>query len=155
MSADPDAGRLLCLEEPENGIHPSRIPSMLNLLESIAVSPQEAVDPASNPLRQVIINTHSPSIVSSLAHDTLIITRSVRERGSTVAEFCCLEGTWRAGREESLVKSMRVISKSDLLAYLTDEPIVAPLSAKRDDVVTVRESAKQLGLFDYVSSVSK
>ena len=155
MSADPDAGRLLCLEEPENGIHPSRIPAMLNLLESIAVNPQEAADQASNPLRQVIINTHSPSIVSSLAHDTLIITRSVRERGSTVAEFCCLEGTWRAKREESLVKSMRVISKSDLLAYLTDEPIVAPLSAKRDDVVTVRESAKQLGLFEYVSSVSE
>ncbi len=155
MSADPDAGRLLCLEEPENGIHPSRIPSMLKLLESIAVNPQEAADPGSNPLRQVIINTHSPSIVSSLAHDTLIITRSVREHGSTVAEFCCLEGTWRAKRKESLVKSMRVISKSDLLAYLTDEPIVAPLLAKRDDIVTVRESAKQLGLFDYVSSVSK
>lgn len=155
MSADPDAGRLLCLEEPENGIYPSRIPSMLKLLESIAVNPDEASDPVSNPLRQVIINTHSPSVVSSLAHDTLIITRSVREHGSTVAEFCCLEGTWRAKREESLVKSMRVISKSDLLVYLTDEPIVAPLLAKRDDIVTVRESAKQLGLFDYVSSVSK
>jgi predicted ATPase len=154
MSADPDAGRLICLEEPENGIHPSRIPSMLKLLESIAVNPDEAADPASNPLRQVIINTHSPSVVSSLAHDTLIITRSVREHGSTVAEFCCLEGTWRAKREESLVKSMRVISKSDLLAYLTDEPVVAPLLAKRDDKVTVRESARQLGLFDYVSSAS-
>ncbi|MFZ1811778.1 MAG: AAA family ATPase [Candidatus Nitrotoga sp.] len=155
MSADPDAGRLLCLEEPENGIHPSRISSMLKLLESIAVNPQEAADPGSNPLRQVIINTHSPSVVSSLARDTLIITRSVRERGSTVAEFCCLEETWRAKREESLVKSMRVISKSDLINYLTDEPIVAPLLAKHNDVVTVREHAKQFGLFDYVSSVSK
>jgi predicted ATPase len=155
MSADPDAGRLICLEEPENGIHPSRIPSMLKLLESIAVNPDEASDPVSNPLRQVIINTHSPSVVSSLAHDTLIITRSVREHGSTVAEFCCLEGTWRATRVESLVKSMRVISKSDLLAYLTDEPIVAPLVEIREGIVTVRQSAKQLGLFDYVSNVSK
>ena len=82
---------------------------MLKLLESIAVNPQEVADPASNPLRQVIINTHSPSIVSALPHDTLIITRSVREHGSTVAEFCCFDGTWRAKREESLVKSMRVI----------------------------------------------
>ncbi len=151
MSADPDASRLICLEEPENGIHPSRIPTILNLLESIAVDAQEATD-ASNPFRQVIINTHSPSVVSSLKPDTLIITRPVRENGSTVAEFCCLEGTWRAKRDESLVKSMRIISRSDLLDYLTDEPIVKPKLLRPE--LTVRESAKQLGLFDYVSSAS-
>lgn len=155
MSADPKAGRLLCLEEPENGIHPSRIPVMLNLLESIAVDTQEAADSSSNPLRQIIINTHSPSVVSSLSHDSLIIARPLREHGSTVVEFCCLEETWRAKREESLVKSMRIISKSDLLNYLTDEPIVKPQLTSREHVVTVRESAKQLGLFDYVSSASK
>ena len=153
MSADPEAGRLICLEEPENGIHPARIPAMLNLLESIAVNSQEATDSSNNPLRQVIINTHSPSVVSSLANDALIITRPIREHGSTVAEFCCLEGTWRAKRE--LVKPMRVISKSDLLDYLTDEPIVKPQLPSRDHIVTVRESAKQLGLFDYVESASK
>jgi predicted ATPase len=155
MSADPEAGRLICLEEPENGIHPSRIPAMLSLLESIAANSQEAADSLNNPLRQVIINTHSPSVVSSLSHDSLIITRPVRENGSTVAEFCCLEGTWRAKREESLVKSMRVISKSDLLDYLTDEPIVKPKLPSRDHVMTVRQTAKQLGLFDYVLSTTK
>ncbi len=155
MSADPDAGRLICLEEPENGIQPSRITAMLKLLESIAVNPQEVADPVSNPFRQVIINTHSPSVVSSLVPDTLIITRSVKEHGSTVAEFCCLAGTWRANRDKSLVNSMRVISPSELLTYLTDEPIVAPLLANREDIVTVRVHAKQLGLFDYVASVSK
>jgi predicted ATPase len=155
ISADPEAGRLICLEEPENGMHPSRIPVMLNLLESIAVDVNEATDLSSNPLRQIIINTHSPSVVSSLSHDTLIITRPVKENGSTVAEFCCLAGTWRANREESLVKSMRIISKSDLLDYLTDEPVVIPKTPSRDHVVTVRETAKQLGLFDYVLSVSK
>lgn len=155
MSADPEAGRLICLEEPENGIHPSRIPAMLYLLESIAVDANEAADSSNNPFRQVIINTHSPSVVSSLSQDTLIISRPVRENGSTVAEFCCLEGTWRAKREVSLVNSMRVISKSDLLDYLTDEPIVKPKLPNREHIVTVRETAKQLGLFDYVSSASK
>ena len=154
MSADPEAGRLICLEEPENGIHPSRIPAMLSLLESIAVNSQEAADSLDNPFRQVIINTHSPSVVSSLPHDALIITRAIRENGSTVAEFCCLEGTWRAKRDELLVKSMRVISKSDLLAYLTDEPIVKPKLPNRENVVTVRQTAIQLGLFDYVSRAS-
>ena len=154
MSADPEAGRLICLEEPENGIHPSRIPAMLSLLESIAVNSQETADSLDNPLRQVIINTHSPSVVSSLSHDALIITRPIRENRSTVAEFCCLEGTWRAKRDELLVKSMRVISKSDLLAYLTDEPIVKPKLPNRENVVTVRQTAIQLGLFDYISSTS-
>lgn len=152
MSADPEAGRLICLEEPENGIHPSRIPAILDLLASIAVDAKEATDASANPFRQVIINTHSPSVVSSLPEDTLIITRAVRESGSTIAEFCCLEGTWRAKREASLVKSMRVISKSDLLDYLTDEPIVKAKLPNRDHVVTVREKARQLGLFDFVAS---
>lgn len=154
ISADPEAGRLLCLEEPENGIHPSRIPAMLSLLESIAVDPTDSVDSSNNPLRQVIINTHSPSVVSSLSHDTLIITRPVRENGCTVAEFCCLEGTWRAKREEPLVKSMRVISKADLLHYLNAEPIMSSMIAPRRKVLTVRDASSQLGLFDYVSNAS-
>lgn len=114
LSADPDAGRLICLEEPENGIHPSRIPAMLKLLESIAVNPNEAVDAKDNPLRQIIINTHSPGVVSSLEDDTLIITRPVRENGMTFAEFCCLDGTWRT-MGSPLVKPMPVISKADYL----------------------------------------
>lgn len=154
MSADPDAGRLICLEEPENGIHPSRISAIIELLKSIAVDTDEAADPIDNPFRQVIINTHSPSVVSSLPHDTLIITRPVKENGSTVAEFCCLDGTWRAQREASLVKSMRIISKSDLLSFLTDEPIVKSNPPSHSPVKTVRESAKQMGLFDYVSNTS-
>ena len=154
LSADPEAGRLICLEEPENGIHPSRIPAMLNLLESIAVNPDEAVDAKDNPLRQIIINTHSPSVVSSLKNDTLILTRPVRERGLTVAEFCCLDGTWRT-MASSLVKPMPIISKADLLSFLTDEPVVAPLTTQREKKTTVRDSARQLGLFDYVADIAK
>lgn len=158
ISGDPDAGRLICLEEPENGIHPSRIPAILNLLQSIAVDADEATDPLSNPFRQVIINTHSPSVVSSLPADALIITRVLREDGANIAEFCCIEGTWRAKRDGVLIKSMRVISKSDLLDYLTDEPIVQPsrpnLPAPKT-VMTVRDAAQQLGLFDFVARASE
>ncbi len=145
LSADPQAGRLICLEEPENGIHPSRISAILNLLESIAVNPNEAVDATSNPLRQVIINTHSPGVVSALRNDTLIVTRPLRQNGATIAQFCCLAGTWRAQRE--LVRSMNVMHKSDLLAFLTGEPVVAKLEPSRGKALPVREYAKQLGLF--------
>src|SRR5262249_23318040 len=62
LELDPESQSLLCLEEPENGIHPERIPAMLRLLQDIAVNVEEPVSP-DNPLRQVIVNTHSPAVV--------------------------------------------------------------------------------------------
>jgi predicted ATPase len=53
---------LLCFEEPENGIHPFRIKAMTELLKDLSVDFNE-VD---IPLRQVIVNTHSPVLVGNL-----------------------------------------------------------------------------------------
>lgn len=53
---------LLCFEEPENGIHPFRLKSMVELLKDLSA---DFDDPAFS-LRQVIINTHSPSLVALL-----------------------------------------------------------------------------------------
>ena len=50
---------LLCFEEPENGIHPYRIKSMINLLKDLSTDFQNEFDLA----RQVIVNTHSPVLV--------------------------------------------------------------------------------------------
>lgn len=51
---------LLCFEEPENGIHPFRIPTMADLLKDLTTDfSQEEV-----PLRQVVVNTHSPILVN-------------------------------------------------------------------------------------------
>ena len=53
---------IICYEEPENGIHPFRINAMAHLLYNISTdfSDQHA------PLRQVIINTHSPVVVKDI-----------------------------------------------------------------------------------------
>ena len=53
---------LLCFEEPENGIHPFRIKAMTELLKDLSVDFNEV----EVPLRQVIINTHSPVLVGNL-----------------------------------------------------------------------------------------
>jgi len=52
---------LLCFEEPENGVHPSRIKTMAELLRDLTCdfSDEEA------PLRQVIVNTHSTVFVQA------------------------------------------------------------------------------------------
>lgn len=63
---------LFCLEEPENGIHPGRIATMLKLLQAIAVDTTDPAD-SDNPLRQVIINTHSPVVVQQVPDNSLIM----------------------------------------------------------------------------------
>lgn len=56
---------LLCFEEPENGIHPYRLKMMINLLTSLT-SDFEDVQKPIMPIKQVIINTHSPVLVNDI-----------------------------------------------------------------------------------------
>ena len=51
---------LLCFEEPENGIHPFRIKTMVDLLKDLSTDFMDS----EMPLRQVIVNTHSPLLVN-------------------------------------------------------------------------------------------
>jgi predicted ATPase len=53
---------LLCFEEPENGIHPFRVKAMIQLLKDLSTDFEEP----ETPLRQVIVNTHSPILVGNL-----------------------------------------------------------------------------------------
>jgi predicted ATPase len=117
LASDPEAQGILCLEEPENGIHPERIPAMLKLLQDIATDVNEPVS-LDNPLRQVIINTHSPSVVSQVPHDSLLVAelkQTVRfgQRFKRVC-FSALSDTWRE-KDSSVVN---VASRGKLLAYL-------------------------------------
>ncbi len=53
---------LLCFEEPENGIHPFRVKAMAQLLKDLSVDFSDT----EVPLRQVIVNTHSPVLLKEL-----------------------------------------------------------------------------------------
>ncbi|MDQ2810006.1 MAG: AAA family ATPase [Chloroflexota bacterium] len=56
---------VLCFEEPENGVHPFRLQNMVQLLRDLAT---DFADPEQReqPLRQLLVNTHSPTLVSQL-----------------------------------------------------------------------------------------
>lgn len=117
LELDPEAQGLLCLEEPENGIHPERIPAMLRLLQGIATDVYEPLSP-DNPLRQVIVNTHSPAVVQQVNEDSLLVAgfkESIRlgQRFKRVC-FSGLAHTWRTKGAEAV----SVASKGTLLAYL-------------------------------------
>jgi predicted ATPase len=120
IDLDPSAQGVLCLEEPENGIHPERIPAMLQLLQDIATDAEEPVGP-DNPLRQVIINTHSPAVVGEVPDDSLVVAELKemvrgKDRFQRVS-FGCLEGTWR---QTSALEGdeVNIVAKGKLLSYL-------------------------------------
>jgi predicted ATPase len=123
---------LICMEEPENGIHPERVPAMIRLLQDIAVDVDEPID-ENNPLRQVIVNTHSPAVVAEAPDDSLLVAIAEGMEGigddsrrSGKTQFACLPGTWR----DEGPKGAPMVPKGKLLAYLN--PGVAASSGLSD-----------------------
>lgn len=78
---------MLCIEEPENGIHPSRVPNLAELLRDYAVDIHDSVR-ADNPLRQVVLNTHSPEVARQLPFDDLVfVERALTSQDGPVSSF--------------------------------------------------------------------
>ena len=119
LELDTEATGLLCLEEPENGIHPERIPAMLDLLKDISMDTEEPIG-ADNPLRQVIINTHSPAVVAQIPDDSLLVAESFESKNTSgkrckSVRFSPLADTWR---QKKATGEIAVVSKGKLLSYL-------------------------------------
>jgi predicted ATPase len=118
---DTSVQGLLCMEEPENGIHPANLPSMVRLIKDLAVDVYAPPGP-DNPFRQVVVNTHSPWVVQLVEPaDLLFATTRIRtapdgsrSRGLALRPYV---GTWRArARDEP------AMTKADILSYLTVPP---------------------------------
>ncbi len=100
LAEDPDYQGVVCMEEPENGIHPEKMEAMVNLLRDLAVDPTRAPGP-DNPMRQVILATHSPWFVQLQAKADLLAAMETRIRGplgKPTSTLRChpLSETWRA-----------------------------------------------------------
>ena len=119
LDLDPEAYGLICLEEPENGIHPELVTRMLELLQGMATDVTAAMGPDNSP-RQVIINTHSPLVVAATAVDDLIVVDlKPVERGSGVVRvprFMVGAGSWRAAA------GAREIARHILMRYIGAAP---------------------------------
>lgn len=148
LELDPKASGLICMEEPENGIHPARIPSILQLLQDIATDVDYPVGP-DNPLCQVIVNTHSPSVVQQVFEDMLLVAElremvkdDQRFKG---VRFSWLPDTWRA----EALPEVQPVAKGQLLDYLgstePEDSLPKPKSKKPQRVI----ESLQLSLFDY------
>jgi len=63
---DPEHRGLICFEEPENGIHPARLGSLLEVLRSLVTDPADVEIDSDLPLSQLVMNSHSPVVLSAL-----------------------------------------------------------------------------------------
>ena len=114
---DPEVSGLICMEEPENGIHPANLAAMTTLVRDLAVDPLTAPGP-DNPFRQVLINTHSPGVVQLVDPQDLLYadTTAVRTEDGTIARTARLRPlaeTWRAEQANGAY-----VTKADILPYL-------------------------------------
>ncbi|MDG9925969.1 MULTISPECIES: AAA family ATPase [unclassified Pseudomonas] len=120
IAEDPDFKGLLCFEEPENGIHPAKMGAMLELLKELAVDTNEQVDDE-NPMRQILIATHSPVLVKLENLNDLIYADVVKVKGpdgkpASTIRCKSLKDSWRSGdKDES-------INKGSIISYLTLPP---------------------------------
>jgi predicted ATPase len=120
IAEDPDFKGLLCFEEPENGIHPAKMGAMLDLLKELAVDTSQSAG-EDNPLRQILIATHSPVLVKLESPDELIYADIVRVQGldgkpASTIRCKSLRESWRyrSGSDS--------IDKGSIIAYLTLPP---------------------------------
>lgn len=118
IEEDSSGSRLICLEEPENGINPRKIQEMVDLLEGMATDTDFPVD-EDNPLRQVIINTHSPGVVSAVDDESLYLAKSKESyheefgKKITYTSFSALKNTWKTNNSLAQITSL-----GEITAYL-------------------------------------
>ena len=123
LALDPEFGGLLCMEEPENGIHPSRIPQMLNLVRSLSQDMEEASE-VSSPIRQIIINTHSPLVVAELTDPELLFAETLKMKAKAFVNFKPLPQTWRH-QAATDAKDAELVTRGLLMSFLSGQTIRA------------------------------
>lgn len=129
---------MLCFEEPENGIHPERLAAMMRLLGDMAVDAQAPVGPQ-NPLRQVIVSTHSP-VVTAAADPADVLYAEAKEypsasgrRMRTVA-FKAIQATWRARRGVGAIAMGKVVNYLGTTQSVAQEVRPTPHSPRVADL---------------------
>jgi predicted ATPase len=70
---DPSRRGTLCFEEPENGVHEGRVPMLVEFLRNAA---NVSIDPEI-PSFQILINTHSPTVMAELHDNEIVAADSV------------------------------------------------------------------------------
>ncbi len=120
LAEDESVRSLLTIEEPENGFHPRQMHQVVSLLRGISSL-------SSDSIRQILVSTHSPSLVSYAPEDSLLFASSDPKSGMdetpNTLRLSCLSETWRASLD-----NQEIAKKGDLIHFLGVIPNPAGLS---------------------------
>ncbi|HEY1349859.1 MAG TPA: AAA family ATPase [Ktedonobacteraceae bacterium] len=138
LKNDPEHQGVICFEEPENGVHPSRLKNVAHLLHRLAT---DFNDPAQKdwPLRQMLVNTHSPSFISQpgvrnalLFAFTATIVDPVKQNGQRLEN----DHSQRVTRIEQVAKAHESLQQLKMEGFDSEKR-----EAARDAIYTI-ESVK-------------
>ena len=131
MLVDVQDCAALCIEEPENGIHPSRVPHLTELLREYAVDVNDAVG-ADNPLRQVVLNTHSPEVARQLSFgDLVFVERAITKREGPISTFRPIAGTWRTKLRNGSPLNAESMNRQAVVDFIGGSPVNPELGQLR------------------------
>lgn len=88
MLTDPRRRGVICFEEPENGIHEARVAGVINLLRESCTDLGAKSENEEQHLTQIIVNTHSPAVLSQLQPDEIILAELVSAVDPNTGKAC-------------------------------------------------------------------
>jgi len=73
---DPKYRGLICFEEPENGVHPLRLRTLVAYLRELVTDLRDREPDVGTGLSQMIVNSHSPVVLSAVDDDEAVVLDS-------------------------------------------------------------------------------
>jgi len=73
---DPTYRGLICFEEPENGVHPLRLRTLVAYLRELVADLHDVQPDPAVGLAQMLVNSHSPVVLSAVADDEAVVLDS-------------------------------------------------------------------------------
>lgn len=101
--------QILLIEEPENGLHPSRLQSVIDMLRRISRG-----DVGNTP-RQVILTTHSPLLLNFVEPSEVRIFQRTPDGGTKITPMEQAPGLERMGKEYAPGELWYLLGEEDLL----------------------------------------
>lgn len=132
IAHDPQTRGLIAIEEPENGIHPEKLKVMADLLRNMAIRTDE--EPGEdNPMRQIIVSTHSPYFVQLQNPEDLVLakerTMSLESKNSLRTLQClAINKSWRS--EIPSVNTIGILAISSYLKPPPDIQLMLPVELR-------------------------
>jgi predicted ATPase len=116
---DPEFSGIIILEEPENGVHPGRVPEVVALLKGMT-----DISEATFGSRQVIANTHSILLIDCVKDKALVVATPKKIVNKAHGSYLVTEMSYVDGE---LISGRGLIAREQLRQLLSDRAPVGAL----------------------------